>query len=96
MEKKDLISVRDYTFDDEYDDLGYYQPKYVSARDYVNDLASKLRGKKEKVSSFMTVAQFANELRNSQYSEEELAAKERIEAYMENSSNIENNKKAVN
>ena len=56
-----------------------YQPKYVSARDYVNDLASKLRGKKEKVSSFMTVAQFANELRNSQYSEEELAAKERIE-----------------
>ena len=70
MEKKDLITVRDYSYDSDCESLGYYRPKLVSARDYVNNIVEQLKGKKEKVSSFMTVTQFANELREAQFTEE--------------------------
>ncbi len=82
MEKKDLITVRDYSYDLEDGELGYYRPQCVSARDYVNGIVRELKGRKETVSSFMTVEQFTKELRESQYNQEEIAAKEKIDAYM--------------
>lgn len=87
MEKKDLITVRDYSYDLEDVELGYYRPQCVSAKDYVDGVVRELKGRKETVSSFMTVEQFTKELRASQYTKEELSAKERVEAYMSKPNN---------
>ncbi len=82
MKKKDLITVRDNTYDLEDGDINYCESKYVSAKSYVENVLQELKGKKERLTSFMTAAQYANELRASQYSSEEKVARENIESYM--------------
>lgn len=84
MEKKDLITVRDYTYDVEVDSLGYESARYISAKDYVNGILEQLKMKKERLSSFITVDQFARELKLSQYGEEEKSKLEKIDDYMLN------------
>lgn len=89
MEKKDLITVRDYSYETNTDELGYYNPGLVSAQDYVSNVVSELKGKSRKVSTLMTVSQFADELRNAQYNQEE---KEPAKSYVADVNSV---KKAV-
>ncbi len=78
MENKRLISIEDYKRSENVQDLEYYRPTCISAREYVTEVSGELNEEKGYFGTFRSVKEYSEQL-----SSEAEAQSKMIEAQIE-------------